>query len=124
MSSALQWIISHIQPISEWHISVAWLPLIIGFSTIFTYLWAFPEAPFTNDIHSLFNRIIQFRFTLSNFLNLITFGYYDRIVYYLVYPVVAVWYSITWIGGGIKDLGIFSWNCFKSFCRWIGGSTN
>nr|YP_010254661.1 hypothetical protein MFQ47_mgp19 [Peniophora lycii]QUA00858.1 hypothetical protein [Peniophora lycii] len=67
LNDILVWTITHIQPISEWQISIAWIPAIIGLTTLASYFYWYPDTDFVRDISSIFG-------SMWHIINMITFG--------------------------------------------------
>lgn len=117
VNNLLQWIITNSQPISDWNINVAWIPAIIGITTVLSYFWWFPDSPFSLEVFNFWNG-------LRNFFNTITFGLFNKFLNLISYPIGGGLFIIKKAGSLVRDLGLFGWNSFRSFCRWIGGNGN
>lgn len=113
MNSILQWVVTHVQPVSDWHISIAWIPVIIGLTSLATYFYWFPYSDFSTDLWSLYNAIGSGLLRFKDILSICTFGASDGLYNLLSYPVVGAWYIIKKTGSVFKDLGIVFWDEFK-----------
>lgn len=96
------WSIKHVQPISEWQVSIAWIPAIIGLTSIISYFYWYPDTSFARDMGTIFG-------TVWNLVNIVTFGIPSKVVG-----------LFTWTLGGGVSLLRSGFDRFRGFCRWIG----
>ena len=121
VSSLLNWITVHVQPISGWQVSIAWLPVIIGISSAATYFYNFPDSSFTVDMWNIVQRLGSIHTGIRSLFDTISLGLYSKVLYYLAIPIGGGWYCLTQAVSFIKDISIFSYNSLRHILWYLGG---
>lgn len=105
LNNILVWVVNHVQPISEWQISIGWIPVIISLTTLASYFYWYPDTDFSRDMSAIFGSV-------WTILNVVTFGLPNKVVG-----------LFTWSIGGIYN-AILSpvLNVIQSIFRWFGGT--
>lgn len=106
LNDILVWTINHVQPISEWNISIAWIPVIISLTSLASYFYWYPDTDFSRDMLLIFGSVWRL-------FNIVTFGVPSK--------VLGVF---NWTFTRTISLFTFTFDKLKSLCRWLGGTSN
>lgn len=105
LNNILVWTLNHVQPIAEWHISIAWIPAIIGLTTLASYFYWYPETDFTRDMSTILGSV-------WTIFNVVTFGLPNKVVGLFV-----------WSFGGVYNFIVTPvFNIFHSIYQWFRGT--